>query len=121
MATRSAGALVVALLIGAPRGVPAQLAVPSGRQAVPAAPAPPAAPGQQPVADDGSKRLGRKYPVPSPPPVAREPPEVHVSVVSPQDSGVHQHAARQRMQRAARSGGDLGGDAATNLPLPPVR
>ena len=119
MASRwtSAG-FVVALLAGAARGSSAQSAVPPVQQAVPGTPAPqrPAvAPGQQP-ADDASKRLGRKYPMAMPAPVPREPPEVHVSVVSPRDSGVHQHGARQRMQRAARTGGDLGGDVPAGAP-----
>ena len=117
----SAGIVVIALLTLAAHGASAQLGVPAPQPGVPAtSPAPPAAvaPGQ-PAGDDASRRLGRKYPIPMPPPVPRDPPEVHVSVVSPQDSGVHQHAARERMQRAARSGGDLGA-AAPGSPAPPL-
>src|ERR1043166_6474032 len=113
MASHGARAgLAVALLIGAARGTSAQLGAPSVQQPAPGTSPPPVAvaPGQQPAGGNTSNRLGRKYPIPMPAPVPRGAPDVHVSVVSPRDSGVHQHAARQRMQRAARTGGDPGGD-----------
>jgi len=133
MASREASAVVaIALLAGAVDGVRAQVAAPAPQrapatppQAVPATPpqAAPATPPQEPAAaaDDpaAGKRLGRKYPVASPPSVVpREPPDVHVSVVSPRDSGVHQHGARERMQRATRVGENPGGAVAPSPPLP---
>ena|SRR2546422_3538172 len=123
MASRWASAgLAVALLTGAPSRALAQLGVPPVQQAVPATqPQQPAgvAPGQQPSGSNGTKRLGRKYPLPMPPPIQREAPNVYVSVVSPRDSGVHQHAARQRMQRATRMGGNPGGDLSAGPPPVP--
>jgi len=55
-------------------------------------------PGASVEADTGaSKRLGRRYPAPLPPrvPEQREPPEVHVSIVSPQESPVHRRRGMQ--------------------------
>ena len=50
-------------------------------------------PGTAPQEADmgASKRLGRRYPAPVPPraPAQRQPPQVHVSVVSPKESPVH--------------------------------
>jgi hypothetical protein len=67
-------------------------------------------PGAAPQQDsEAPKRLGRKYPVPMPPPTQRqgEQPRAHVSVVSPRESGVHQKIGRQRQR--GRAAGDLGG------------
>src|SRR5439155_25119312 len=119
MAARWASAgLVIALLTGAARAASAQLGVPPGQQPAPGRP-PQQSTGVAPGDAAAPKRLGRKYPMPMPSPVPREAPGVHVSIVSPRDSGVHQHGARQRMQRAARTGGNLGGDAPANPPLAP--
>ena len=106
----SAGVLC-ALLAGAARASFAQPGVPPVGQPAPGTPAA-VAPGQQPADGDATKRLGRKYPIPMPPPAPREAPEFHVSVVPPQDSGVHQHGPRQRMQDANRTEGTPGGTLA---------
>ena len=124
MASRGASAAVaIALLAGAADGVRAQVAAPQRAPAMPPQAAP-ATPPQQPAGEAAGdpaagKRLGRKYPVASPPSVVpHDPPDVHVSVVSPTDSGVHQHGARERAQRATRVGEDPGGAVAPSAPLP---
>lgn len=74
---------------------------PGTTQPAPAAPAQAQAP----------QRLGRKLPVPGQPPARRAEPRVHVSVVSPGESRVHQKVGRQRRQRGTGQLGGMGADA----------
>jgi hypothetical protein len=94
----------------------ALLAAASGARADGPAPAPAA-----PSAATAATRLGRPYPAP-PLPAAepREPPEVSVSIITPQDAGVHQHGERQRAQESLRDKRGFGaGGSQTPAPVLP--
>jgi hypothetical protein len=90
---------------------PAAVAPDKGATTTPLSPAsraagaaPPREVGEDPGRSEAPKRLGRRYPAPVPEPYwrpgPRETPRVYVSVVSPRDSGVHQHQHGRRQHFA---------------------
>lgn len=113
MASGRSGALLALAVLAAASAGPAagqtRLGAPRQQQAPP--PQPPSQQqraGAQPQAGAGqATRLGRPYPSGPLPRVQRREPGVHVSVVSPQESNVHQKVGRQN--RGTSSGRGTGG------------